>query len=357
MNFFGQFPTTRSRRLRTHGWLRDMVQETRLHPSDLILPLFIRTPEGPAEIASMPGVRRWTIAELPQIIEQIVEAGIPAVDLFPLTPHELKTLEGEEAFNPENLICQAIRTIKKMTPELGVITDVALDPYTTHGHDGVWNGKYVDNDLSLEQLIKQSLIQAEAGADIIAPSDMMDGRVAAIRQVLDANHYEDRAIMSYTAKYASAFYGPFREAVGAGKLAGQDGRPVGDKKTYQINTANAEEALREVALDLQEGADMVLVKPGLPCLDIITRIRQTFSVPTFAYQVSGEYSMIKAAAAQGWINEQAVMEESLIGLKRAGASGIFTYAALEIARKILDKGDSSPPALFFSGGNPKRPPH
>lgn len=334
MKFYGQFPNTRLRRLRTQSWLRDMVQETRLHVSDLILPLFIRSIGGPAEISSMPGVRRWTIAELPQIIEQVVELGIPAVDLFPLTPEELKTADGKEAFNPENLICQAIRAIKRMTLHVGIITDVALDPYTSHGHDGVWNGRTVDNDLSLEQLAKQSLVLAEAGADIIAPSDMMDGRVAVIRQALDANNFQDTAIMSYAAKYASAFYGPFREAVGAAKLPGQNGHPVGDKKTYQMNPANAEKALREVAHDLQEGTDMIMVKPGLPCLDVITRVRQTFMVPTFAYQVSGEYSMIKAAAAQGWVNEQAVMEESLIAMKRAGATGIFTYAAIEVAKRL-----------------------
>jgi len=258
-------------------------------------------------------------------------------DLFPFTSHELKTPDGGEAFNPENLICQAIRTIKKLTPHLGVITDVALDPYTSHGHDGVWDGYTVDNDLSLAQLAKQALVQAEAGADIIAPSDMMDGRVAAIRKALDDNNFQDRAIMSYAAKYASAFYGPFREAVGAVKLPGQDGRPVGDKKTYQMNPANVEEAIREVAQDLQEGADMVMVKPGLPYLDVIARVRQTFNVPTFAYQVSGEFSMIKAAAANGWINEQAVMEESLMGLKRSGATGIFTYAALEVAQELIKK--------------------
>jgi porphobilinogen synthase len=332
----GQFPNTRLRRLRVHPWLREMVQETRLHPSDLILPLFIRNSTGPAEIASMPGVRRWTIEELPKVIEQAVELGIPAVDLFPLTPQELKTPDGAEAFNPENLICQAIRAIKKMTTQLGVITDVALDPYTSHGHDGIWNGNTVDNDLTLQQLVKQSLVQAEAGADIIAPSDMMDGRVGAIREALDAAHYKDRAIMSYAAKYASAFYGPFREAVGAVKLKSQDSHSVGNKKTYQMNPANGDEALREVAQDLQEGADMVMVKPGLPYLDVITRVCENFSVPTFAYQVSGEYSMIKAAGAQGWIDEQAAMEETLISLKRAGATGIFTYAALEVARRLRD---------------------
>lgn len=334
MNFYGQFPSTRLRRLRTQPWLRDMVQETRLHPSDLILPLFIRNPEGPAEISSMPGVRRWTIEELPQIIEQAADLGIPAVDLFPLTPQELKTPDGREAFNSNNLICQGIRAIKKLAPNLGVITDVALDPYTSHGHDGVWDGQTVHNDLSIEQLVKQSLIQAEAGADIIAPSDMMDGRVGAIRKALDANNFQDVGIMSYAAKYASSFYGPFREAVGAVKLPGQNGRPVGDKKTYQMNAANVEEALREVAQDLEEGADTIMIKPGLPYLDIITHVRQAFAVPTFAYQVSGEYSMIKAAGMQGWVNEQAVMEETLISLKRAGATGIFTYAALDIARQI-----------------------
>lgn len=337
MNFYGQFPQTRLRRLRTQNWLREMVQETRLHPSDLILPLFIRTPNGPAEIASMPGVRRWTIAEIPQIIDQILEVGIPAVDLFPLTPLELKTPDGREAFNPENLICQAIRAIKKITPHIGIITDVALDPYTSHGHDGVWNGKTIDNDLTLDQLTKQSLVQAEAGADIIAPSDMMDGRIAAIRGALDLNNFQDVAIMSYAAKYVSSFYGPFREAVGAVKLPGQDGKPVGDKKTYQMDPANVEEALREVAQDLYEGADMVMVKPGLPYLDVVSRVRQTFNVPTFAYQVSGEFSMIKAAGANGWINEQAVMYESLIGIKRAGATGIFTYAALEVAKQLREQ--------------------
>jgi len=337
MNFYGQFPSTRLRRLRTQPWLRDMVQETRLHPSDLILPLFIRTPEGLAEISSMPGVRRWTIEELPQVIEQAIDLGIPAVDLFPLTPQELKTPDGREAFNSGNLICQGIRAIKKLAPNLGVITDVALDPYTSHGHDGVWDGQTVHNDLSIEQLVKQSLIQAEAGADIIAPSDMMDGRVGAIRKALDANNFQDVGIMSYAAKYASSFYGPFREAVGAVKLPGQNGRPVGDKKTYQMNAANVEEALREVAQDLEEGADTIMIKPGLPYLDIIAHVRQVFAVPTFAYQVSGEYSMIKAAGMQGWVNEQAVMEETLISLKRAGATGIFTYAALDVARFLLSK--------------------
>jgi porphobilinogen synthase len=285
----------------------------------------------------MPGTRRWTIAELPQIIEQTLAVGIPAVDLFPLTPQELKTPDGKEAFNPENLICQAIRTIKNITPHLGIITDVALDPYTTHGHDGVWNGQTVDNDLTLEQLAKQSLVQVEAGADIIAPSDMMDGRVATIRRALDGNRYQDRAIMCYAAKYASAFYGPFRDAVGAVKLPGHQGRPIGDKRTYQMDPANIEEAIREVAQDLHEGADMIMVKPGLPYLDVIYRIRQTFGVPTFAYQVSAEYSMIKAAGLQGWIHEQSVMEESLIGLKRAGAIGIFSYAALDVARSLIER--------------------
>lgn len=334
MTFIGQFPQTRLRRLRTSNWLRDMVQETRLHSSDLILPVFIRNPDGPADIPSMLGVRRWTLAELPQIIEQCVEVGIPAIDLFPLTPQELKTPDGREAFNPENLICQAIRTIKKLSPHLGVITDVALDPYTSHGHDGVWNGHTIDNDLTLDLLAKQSLVQAEAGADIIAPSDMMDGRIAAIRKTLDEHHFQDRALMSYAAKYASAFYGPFREAVGAVKLPGQDGRPVGDKKTYQMNPANADEALREVAMDLQEGADMIMVKPGLPYLDVISRVSQTYKVPIFAYHVSGEYSMIKAAAANGWLDEEAVMDETLLSFKRAGATGIFTYAALEVAKRL-----------------------
>jgi len=289
-------------------------------------------PDGSADIESMPGIRRWAVKELPQIIDQVREVGIPAVGLFPFIPYSLKTVNGIEACNPENLICQAIRSIKKIAPHLGVITDVALDPYTSHGHDGVWNGHHVDNDLSLEQLAQQALVQAEAGADVLAPSDMMDGRIAAIRKALDAANFQDRSILSYAAKYASAFYGPFREAVGAAGLAPHENGQAGDKKTYQMNPANTNEALREVAFDLQEGADMVMVKPGLPYLDVITRVCQTFAVPTFAFQVSGEYSLIKAAAAQGWINGQAVMEECLMGLKRAGATGIFTYAALEIAR-------------------------
>lgn len=333
MKVYGQFPQTRLRRLRTQPWLRDMVQENRLHPSDLILPLFIRTPNGPAEITTMPGVRRWTIEELPQVIEQIVEAGIPAVALFPLTPSELKTADGAEALNPDNLICQAIRKFKDLAPQLGIIADVALDPYTSHGHDGIWDGTVVNNDLSLGLLAKQALVQAEAGADILAPSDMMDGRVGAIRQALDSHKHQDTAIMSYAAKFASHFYGPFREAVGAAKLPGRDGQSTGDKRTYQLNAGNADEALREVALDIQEGADMIMIKPGLPYLDIVSRVTQTFRIPTFVYQISGEYSMIKAGAAQGWLNEEAAMEEALIGMKRAGATGILTYAALEVARR------------------------
>ncbi|MBM3467814.1 MAG: porphobilinogen synthase [Alphaproteobacteria bacterium] len=335
MNFYGQFPSTRLRRLRTYPWLRDMVQETWLHPSDLILPIFIRTPDASAEIESMPGIRRWTLEELPQIIDQVLEVGIPAIALFPLTPFALKTVDGAEACNPENLICKAIRAIKKMAPDIGIITDVALDPYTSHGHDGVWNGHIVDNDQSLKLLTNQALVQAEAGADVIAPSDMMDGRVAAIRHALDSNNFQNCAILSYAAKYASSFYGPFREAVGAIKLPPNPHGKAGDKKTYQMNPANSDEALREVALDLQEGADMVMVKPGLPYLDVIARVKQTFSVPIFAYQVSGEYALIKAAAAQGWVDEQAVMKESLIALKRAGSVGIFTYAALEVARDLI----------------------
>ena len=337
MYFSGSFPHTRLRRLRNHPWMRDMVQETRLHVSDLILPVFIRTPESPAEIQSMPGVRRWALAELPQIVEQILEAGIPAIDLFPLIPPELKTPEGNEGWNPDNLMCQAIQAIKEMAPQLGVIADVALDPYTLHGHDGVWNGTNVDNDLTVGHLCRQAVVQAAAGADILAPSDMMDGRVREIRKALDDAGYQDRAIMSYAAKFASSFYGPFREAVGAARLPANAGNP-GDKKSYHMNPANAEEALREVALDLDEGADMILIKPGLPCLDIIHRVRTHFQVPVFGYQVSGEYCMIKAAGAKGWLNEQAVMAESLLAIKRAGAVGIFTYAALEAAQWLRNRG-------------------
>lgn len=330
MNFYGQFPQTRLRRLRTQDWLRTLVQETALHPSDLILPLFIRTKEAPALIPTMPDVQRWTLEELPRIVTQAAELGILAISLFPFIPKELKTPQGEEALNPDNIVCKAIQVIKNTVPHMGIITDVALDPYTSHGHDGIWNGHTVDNDSSLAILAQQALIQAQAGADILAPSDMMDGRVGAIRQMLDTHHLQDKAIMSYAVKYASAFYGPFREAVSAEKLPSCNGE-IGHKKTYQMNPANKKEALREVAQDLQEGADMIMVKPGLPYLDIISSVCETFAVPTFAFQVSGEYSLIKAAALQGWVHEQNALLESLTSMKRAGAMGIFTYAAIDMA--------------------------
>lgn len=329
----GAYPTVRMRRNRRDGWTRRLVAENTLSVDDLIWPIFVI--EGSNEerpVASMPGQTRVTVDRVAQHVEKAAKLGIPAIAIFPATPAEAKDAEGTEALNANNLICRAARELKRAFPEIGLVGDVALDPYTDHGHDGVIRetrtGDYVHNDDSVAILVRQALNQADAGIDIIAPSDMMDGRVGAIRTALDASGFIDTRIMSYAAKYASAFYGPFRDALGSGKAL------RGDKKTYQMDPANSDEALREVALDLAEGADMVMVKPGMPYLDIVRRVKDRFAVPTFAYQVSGEYAMIMAAVQNGWIEHERAMMESLMGFKRAGASGVLTYFAVEAAERL-----------------------
>ncbi|MFM8932263.1 MAG: porphobilinogen synthase [Gemmataceae bacterium] len=320
-------PVARPRRLRRSSWIRSLVAESTLSPSDLIWPVFIREGTGVREpVASMPGVERLSIDLLVAAARDAHELGIPALALFPVTPPERKTPDGVEALNPENLACRAIRALKQEVPSMGVICDVALDPYTSHGQDGLVRDGLVVNDPTVEVLCKQAVTQARAGCDVIAPSDMMDGRIGAIRKALDLAGFDQVAILSYAAKYASAFYGPFRDAVGsAANLGGAD------KKTYPMDPANAEEALREVALDLAEGADMVMVKPGMPYLDIVTRVKHQFGVPTFAYQVSGEYAMLTAAARNGWLDHDQAVLESLLAFKRAGADGILTYFAPKAA--------------------------
>jgi porphobilinogen synthase len=310
--------------------MRAMLAENRLHPSDFIWPLFICEGHNCEEpIGSLPGVSRWSIDRLAGKAKEAAALGIPCVALFPNTPNELRTDRAEEALNKDNLICRAVRAIKDAVPEIGVLTDVALDPYTSHGHDGLVDATgYVLNDDTVQVLRDQALVQAEAGADIVAPSDMMDGRVAAIREALEEAGHQNVAIMAYAAKYASAFYGPFREAVGS------QGRLKGDKRTYQMDPANIGEALREVELDLAEGADFVMVKPGLPYLDVVTRVKDAFGVPTFVYQVSGEYAMIEHAAAAGAGDRNALILETLLAFKRAGATGILTYHAIDAARLI-----------------------
>jgi porphobilinogen synthase len=317
------FPATRLRRTRAAAWSRALVAETVLTPSDLIWPLFIAEGQGVEEpISSLPGVSRWSVDRIAERVRQARDLGIPCIALFPNTPRGLRTEDAAEALNPDNLICRAVRAAKDAAPEVGVLTDVALDPYTAHGHDGIVDDKgYVLNDVTSAILVDQALVQAEAGADIVAPSDMMDGRVGAIRQALERAGHCNVQIMAYAAKYASAFYGPFRDAVGSRGLL------KGDKKSYQMDYANAEEALREVALDLAEGADTVMVKPGLPYLDIIRRVKERFEVPVFAYQVSGEYAMIEAAAAAGAGERDALVLETLTAFKRAGCSGVLTYHA------------------------------
>jgi porphobilinogen synthase len=324
------YPYLRMRRGRSSAWMRAMLAEHRLHPSDFIWPLFICEGQDREEpIAALPGVNRWSVDRLPAKAREAVALGIPCIALFPNTPNELRTDDAREALNPDNLICHAIRAIKDVVPEIGVLTDVALDPYTSHGHDGIVDDRgTVLNDETVKILVDQALVQAQAGADIVAPSDMMDGRIGAIRSALEREGHIDTAIMAYAAKYASAFYGPFREAVGS------LGRLKGDKRGYQMDSANSDEALREVALDLAEGADFVMVKPGLPYLDVIRRVRDRFEVPTFAYQVSGEYAMIEHAAAAGAADRDALILETLLAFKRAGASGVLTYHALDAARLI-----------------------
>jgi porphobilinogen synthase len=331
--FNGSFPATRMRRVRRHDWSRRLVRERALSVDDLIWPLFVRDGTGEREaVPSMPGVDRLSIDRAVEAVGEAVELGIPAVALFPATDPKLKTDACEEAINPDNLVCRAVRAVKAAHGDrIGVICDVALDPYSSHGHDGLIRDGYVVNDETVAMLQRQAVVQAQAGCDVIAPSDMMDGRVGAVRQALDEAGFVDVQIMAYAAKYASAFYGPFRDAVGsAANLAG------GDKRTYQMDPANGDEALREVALDLAEGADSVMVKPGMPYLDIVRRVKDAFGAPTFAYQVSGEYAMLCAASANGWLDREKAFMEALLAFKRAGADGVLTYFALEAA-KILKR--------------------
>ena len=323
----GRYPETRLRRNRRDDWTRRLVAETRLSVDDLIWPVFLIEGEGRAtDVESMPGVQRVTLDRLAAHVAPAADLGIPAVALFPNVPPGRKDAEGSEALDPDNLMCRAARLLKREYPQVGLVGDVALDCYTSHGHDGVIREGYVHNDDSVAVLAQQAVNQARAGIDVIAPSDMMDGRVGAIRSALDAAGLVDTRIMSYAVKYASAFYGPFRDAVGTG------GALKGDKKTYQMDPANTDEAMREVAQDLAEGADMVMVKPGMPYLDVVRRVHERFGVPTFAYQVSGEYAMIAGAAERGWIDGERAMMESLIGFKRAGAAGVLTYFAVAAAR-------------------------
>jgi porphobilinogen synthase len=317
------------RRNRRDDWTRRMVAEHVLTPADFIWPVFVHDERAVrAPVSSMPRVDRLSIPALVDAAGEAKTLGIPCVALFPVTPLDRKSPEGDEAVNPENLVCRAVRAVKAAYPDLGVLCDVALDPFTTHGHDGVLRDGEVSNDATVEILTRQSLVQAEAGCDIIAPSDMMDGRIGAIRDTLDAHGFERVKIMSYAAKYASGFYGPFRDALGSKSSLGK-----ADKRTYQMDPANTDEALREVALDLAEGADMVMVKPGMPYLDIVQRVKERFAVPTFVYQVSGEYAMLHAAIEKGWLDDGVILE-SLLGMKRAGADGILTYSAVDAARRL-----------------------
>ena len=327
-----EFPFTRLRRNRRAEWSRRLVREHEVTVNDLIWPVFVVEGTGQrVPVASMPGVTRYSVDVFVEEARKAVDLGIPAIAIFPVTPQEKKTPDGEESRNPDNLICRAMRAIRDANLSVGLIADVALDPYTTHGQDGLVRDGYVVNDETLAALNLQAINQANAGCDIIAPSDMMDGRVRSIRESLDKAGYHNVQIMAYSAKYASAFYGPFRDAVGSAKNLGG-----GDKRTYQMDPANTNEAIREVALDIAEGADMVMVKPGMPYLDIVRRVKDEFGVPTFAYQVSGEYAMISAAANNGWLNREAAMLESLLCFKRAGADGVLTYFATEVAT-LLNK--------------------
>jgi porphobilinogen synthase len=327
-SFFGQYPQTRLRRLRRHDWSRRLVAERRLAVDDLIWPLFVHEVKtSRQDVPSMPGVDRLSIDLLVTAVGEALALGIPAVAIFPVTDPAKKSTDGVEATNADNLVCRGVRAVKEaLGDSIGVICDVALDPYTSHGHDGLLRDGYVVNDETIDVLCRQAIVQAAAGCDVIAPSDMMDGRVGRIRRALDEAHYEHVSILAYAAKYASAFYGPFRDAVGSASNLGG-----GDKRTYQMNPANSDEALREVALDIAEGADMVMVKPGMPYLDIVRRVKDAFGLPTFAYQVSGEYSMIHAAAQNGWLDRDTAMMESLVAFKRAGADAILTYFAPEVA--------------------------
>ena len=331
---YAPYPAGRPRRLRRTDWSRRLVREHHVTVDDLIWPVFIIEGENRTEpVSSMPGVERMTIDRLVPAAEEAARLGIPLIALFPYTPQEKRTADAAEAFNPDNLVCRAVRAVKAAVPEIGILTDVALDPYTSHGQDGLIDedtGEIL-NDETIEALIRQALNQARAGSDVLGPSDMMDGRIGAIRSALEKEGLIHTQIMAYTAKYASAFYGPFREAVGSGA------RLKGDKRTYQMDPANGDEALREAALDIAEGADSIMVKPGMPYLDIVRRLKETFAVPVFAYQVSGEYAMLMAAIERGWLDADKVIMESLLGFKRAGADGILTYFALRVARMLKNE--------------------
>jgi porphobilinogen synthase len=326
----GQYPRVRMRRNRADAWTRRLVAENQLTVDDLIWPIFVKEGGGDREpIASMPGVERLSIPALVDAVGAAAVLGVPAVALFPVVPLDRKDEAGSESWNPDNLCNRAVRAIKDAVPEIGIVCDVALDPYTSHGHDGLMEDGRILNDASIEVLVRQALAQAEAGVDVVAPSDMMDGRVGALRDALDAAGHEGVRILSYAAKYASAFYGPFRDAVGSKSALGK-----GDKRTYQMDPANGDEALRECALDVAEGADMLMVKPGMPYLDIVHRVKQAFRLPTYAYQVSGEYAMLMAAAERGWLDGEKVMFESLLAFKRAGADGVLTYFAVDVAKRL-----------------------
>ncbi len=329
----GRFPNVRMRRMRRDDFSRRLMRESRLSPDDFIFPVFVLEGKGQREpVTSMPGIERMSIDQLLLEAEQILRLGVPALALFPVTPAEGKSEDAREAYNPDGLAQRAVRALKERLPELGVITDVALDPFTTHGQDGLIDDTgYVMNDETVAVLIKQAVSHAEAGADVVAPSDMMDGRIGAVREALEGAGYIHTRILAYSAKYASSFYGPFRDAVGSAANLG-----AGNKYTYQMDPANTDEALWEVALDLDEGADMVMIKPGMPYLDIVRRVKDEFGAPTFVYQVSGEYAMLKAAAQNGWLDERAVVLESLLGFKRAGADGILTYFAKQAAEWLRD---------------------
>jgi porphobilinogen synthase len=325
----GAFPRTRMRRNRRDAWSRALVSENRLSPADLIWPVFVQDGKGKrSAIASMPGVARVTVDELVKDARRAAKLKIPAIAIFPMVAPKLKSPEAEEAYNPDNLVCRAVRAVKKAVPEIGIICDAALDPFTSHGQDGLVRDGYVVNDESVDVLRRQSLVQAEAGCDVIAPSDMMDGRIGVIRDALDRAGFEHVRILAYAAKFASGFYGPFRDAIGSATNLGQ-----GDKRTYQLDPANGDEALREVALDIDEGADMVMVKPGMPYLDIVRRVKEAFRLPTYAYQVSGEYAMLMGAVERGWLDRKVILE-SLLAFKRAGADGVLTYAALDVAAEL-----------------------
>jgi porphobilinogen synthase len=322
------YPALRMRRLRQADWIRRLTRETSVRPSDLIWSMILHDGEGRVPVPSMPGVERLSPKEAARAAVQARELGVPAIAVFPYIDGERKDPRGSEATNPDGLVCRAVKAMKDAAPEVGIMCDVALDPFTDHGHDGLIEAGRIVNDATVERLVEQSLVQARAGCDIIAPSDMMDGRVAAIRTALEAEGLQDVMIMAYAAKYASAFYGPYRDAIGSAKAL------IGDKKTYQMDPGNTDEALREVALDVSEGADMVMVKPGMPYLDIVRRVSETFAMPTFVFQVSGEYAMLMAAARNGWLEEERAILESLSAFKRAGADGVITYFAARAAKLL-----------------------